>query len=178
MAKTYNTIPSVATGDLLTATAWNNQVTNVNNYRVVAACRARNTTNQSIPNNSTTVVSFPSEDYDTDDMHSTSVNTSRLTITTPGVYAVSAGVVWDINGTGLRVCTLRINGTTNIADISQTNVGAANFTSQTLTTHYSFVLNDYVELTVYQNSGGALNARGDVGPYGLWLCAAWVGQVS
>jgi hypothetical protein len=38
VAKTYNSIPSVATGDVYTAAAHNNIVTNVNNYRVPPAC--------------------------------------------------------------------------------------------------------------------------------------------
>jgi len=140
-------------------------------------CRAYQSANTSIPNNSTTTLSYNAENYDTDSMHSTTTNTSRITIVTAGVYAITAGIVWDINATGIRVINLRINAATNIAFATQTNNGASNFTEQTVSTHYSLAAADYVETTVYQNSGGALGARGDV-TNGLWLCAAFLGKTA
>ena len=89
MAKTYNTIPSVATGDLLTATAWNNQATNVNNYRVPPAVRVtRSTSNQSITLPSYVQWNNAAASFDTDGMWSSGANT-RLTINTAGLYLVT-----------------------------------------------------------------------------------------
>lgn len=140
-------------------------------------CRAFHAAALGIVNNTTTAVGMNSENYDTESMHSTTVNPSRITISTAGVYALSAGVTWDINAVGIRVINLRINGATNIAYASQTNNGASNFTEQTVSTQYSLAAADYVEFTVYQSSGVGLNARGDVSN-GLWLAAAFVGKIA
>ena len=140
-------------------------------------CRAYQSANTSIANNSTTTLSYNAENYDTDSMHSITTNTSRITIVTAGVYAITAGITWDINATGIRVINLRINAATNIAFATQTNNGASNFTEQTVSTHYSLAAAEYVETTVYQNSGGALGARGDV-TNGLWLCVAFLGKTA
>jgi hypothetical protein len=140
-------------------------------------CRANQTGNTSIANNTTTAMPFNAENYDTDGMHSTTSNTTRLTVVTAGVYALTAQVTWDINNTGIRVINLRLNGATNIAFCSQTNNGASNFTEMTVSTQYSLAAADYVEATVYQNAGGPLNARGDV-TNGVWICAAFVGKTA
>lgn len=47
-----------------------------------------------IANNSTTQLTFDSERWDTDGMHSTSTNTGRLTCVTSGLYLVFANVQW------------------------------------------------------------------------------------
>ena len=87
MPKTYNTIPTVSTGDVYTATAHNNIVTNVNNTRVPPAVRLTGSANLT-GYGSGNVITYNTETYDTDDMHSTSTNTSRITFQTAGVYLV------------------------------------------------------------------------------------------
>lgn len=176
MPKTYNTIPSVATGDVLTAAAWNAQATNVNNYRVPPACAAYHSVAQSIPNATATAVLLNSEYYDTDDMHSTSTATSRITIATAGIYQLTANVLFDIGGTGMRDLAFYRNGATTYRGSSTMNITASFFTTVNATTTISLAAGDYVEAYVYHTQGSALNIRGDAN--GVHFTATWLGQVS
>ena len=65
-----------------------------------------NSTSQSISNSSPTTLLFNSEDYDVGDLHSTSIDTSCLTASMDGIYAISATVDWDSNSTGWRFAPL------------------------------------------------------------------------
>jgi hypothetical protein len=118
-----------------------------------------NSATQSLPNNTLTAVTFDTEDFDVGSMHSTSVNTSRMTCPANGTgaylaigkvpYAGSAG------GTA-RVARLRKNG----SDIgTQGNLGPVAATTQVVHTMaiFGMVPGDYVELYGFQDSGGALN---------------------
>jgi hypothetical protein len=62
MAKTYNTFTDVATGEVLTATNFNNVLENVGNYRVPPMCRAVRSTNQSFASGALAAVNFDAED--------------------------------------------------------------------------------------------------------------------
>lgn len=84
MPKTYNSIPTVSTGDVYTATAHNNIVTNVNNYRVPPMCRVLRSSDWTY---SGTYIEWNAEQYDTDGMFTPS--STSVTIQTDGVYSVS-----------------------------------------------------------------------------------------
>lgn len=102
-------------------------------------------------------VTFDSERYDTDTMHSTSVNTSRITFTTAGTFAVFGNLAFAANATGFRAIELRLNGTTYIASIVIPAVGGGIPTRLGVYTEYAFTAGQYVELIANQTSGGALN---------------------
>lgn len=177
MPKTYNTIPQVATGDLLTATAWNNQATNVNNYRVPPMCRVQLSGNQSIANSTTKDLSFGTESVDTDGMFT--ATSSVITIQTAGIYLIAANVIFSPNAGGVRQVVITRN---DVADATN-NVIAGAFGAGSSTTNNSFSLasamslsvNDTLRLNVFQNTGGALNVL--AGDY-TFLSATWLGQVS
>jgi hypothetical protein len=174
--KTYNTFTNVSTGDVLTATNFNNVLTNIGNYRVPPACAAYHSAAQSIPNATATAVSLNSEYYDTDGMHSTSTNTSRLTIATDGIYQITANILFDIGGTGMRDLAIYKNGATQYRGSSTLNITASFFTQLSTATTISLVAGDYVEAFVYHTQGTALNIRGDAN--GVHFAATWLGQVS
>lgn len=119
------------------------------------------TSAQSIANATFTTVNFEAENFDTDSYHSTSVNTSRMTIPTgkDGKYLVTANLAFDTNLTGIRACVIRKNG----ADYAKgTWIGAFNESAVLVATQIiSLVATDYVEMQVYQSSTGALNIKGD-----------------
>jgi hypothetical protein len=191
MPKTYNTIPTVSTGDVYTATAHNNIVTNVNNYRVAPIARVLLTSDVSIANgNWTSFAGFTStnasEDIDTDGMVSLSGTASGITIQTAGVYTVSCTVIFASNATanrGLRIVRdaggagtytslagAVLNGSANNGNWVQSASGMA-----------SLAANDVVRLSVYQNSGGALNllaVDSNAQFAQTQLAVAWLGQVS
>ena len=138
------------------------------------ACRVYNSAAQSIPNTTLTAITFDSERFDVGGCHSTSSNTSRITVPTNhgGKWVIGGSVEFASNVTGYRQCEIRLNGTTIIA--SQM-AGAINGTVTRLSVaaEYALAAGDYVELMVAQTSGGALNVQstGNLSPE-FW--AYWV----
>jgi hypothetical protein len=115
-----------------------------------------NVLGQSIPNTTYTALTYDSENYDTDSFHSTSSNTSRLTIPTGkgGKYEVTAFVQWDNNATGFRIVVIYLNGTYNKSIAVETSSG---YLGQPGSYTMTLAAGDYIEIYVYQNSGSARN---------------------
>lgn len=175
---TFNIVPDKATGDIFTEQMWDDYLkTNLNNLIVPPACRVYASGNQSIGNATFTAVTFNSERFDTDGMHSTSVNTARVTAATAGIYQITGHLVFA-SGSGTRNARIRLNGVTSIAE-QETPVTTAT-RAVTVTCLYELAVGDYVELLAYQDSGGALNilGNGTVPNYGSELSAVWVGRTS
>lgn len=122
-------------------------------------CRVSKSATQSIANSATTSVTFDTEDFDDGGMHSTTSNTSRITIPTggAGTYMVGGMVEFAANATGQRTIYVVLNGTATQATV--TNVTASGTVASRLAcaTLVQVVAGDYLELQVNQNSGGALN---------------------
>jgi hypothetical protein len=116
-------------------------------------------TNQSVPTGgSGLTVPFDTETHDTDTIHSTSVNTTRLTCVTTGVYSIGGSLMYAANATGNRDAYILLNNTTFIAADNRAAraTGGTTLTPQTI---YPLTAGDYVELVTYQTSGGALNVE-------------------
>ena len=111
---------------------------------------------QSIISSTYTALEFNREDFDTDEMHDTVTNNSRLTVRTAGKYLIMAQVAFEPNTTGLRSLHIRRNGAINIASISRYAEGQGVRTELSVTTLYALVTGDYVEAVVSQESGGPL----------------------
>lgn len=120
----------------------------------------RRTTTQSIPNNTQTAVSFDTEGWDTDAFHSTGTNPTRITVPTgkAGKYLVTGWAHFAANTTGKRGIQFLVNGT---AASAQNGVyptqGVGDEASLELTAVLDLAVGDYIEMAVFQNSGGALN---------------------
>jgi hypothetical protein len=122
-------------------------------------------TSQSIPDCTYTILSFDSEKYDTDSIHDTVTNNSRLTCKTAGKYYIWGTVCFAGNSTGYRSMYIGLNGydvSNFIAVVENNNIGTNN-----LDLHVSVVwplaVNDYVVLIVWQNSGSPLTVYADTG---------------
>lgn len=122
-------------------------------------CRVFNSANISIADSSDVALTFNSERFDTDSMHSTAVDTERITFNTAGQYLVGATLRFAANATGNRIVRIRLNGTTYICEQVLPPVGGAQPARFTLNTIYDFIVTDYVEVVVFQTSGGALNVQ-------------------
>jgi len=118
--------------------------------------RVYNSANQSIANVTWTTVSFDSERYDTDAIHDTVTNNSRLTCVTAGKYIIIFSGLFAANATGSRGAAITLNGTTYIANITVAK-GQSNEAKWSVSTIYDLAVTDYVEARVYQSSGGNLN---------------------
>jgi hypothetical protein len=126
------------------------------------AVRVFHNASQAITTGTETTLAFNSERYDqaggsASTMHDTATNNSRLTAIYAGVYSIGASIDWATvaAGTFREVC-LRINGSTKIArDVRPpTSAGAS---SQSVSAHYSFAVNDYVEVRVTHDMGSTQN---------------------
>jgi len=123
----------------------------------VPSARVFNSANQSIADSSTVALAFNSERYDTDSMHDTVTNNTRLTCNTTGTYSITGSVQFAANGTGRRLVQIRLNGATVIGSASVPTASGTFNTDLFVTTDYQLSATDYVELVAFQNSGGALN---------------------
>ena len=156
--KTYNV------GDVLTASEMNtyqrdNLLALVGaNPIIVPSCRAYNDAAIAIPNNSSTALTFNSERWDTDTIHDTSTNPGRLTCTTAGIYHIYGHLDIAGDATGYRSATIRLNGTTIIAAVTL-DANGTDPVRISISTEYSLAATNYLEISLYQNSGGDLNVN-------------------
>ena len=172
----YTAPTSRSTGDVITAAIWNSDV--VGDITFLAnppTCAVYNSAAISIPNAALTVVTFNSERFDTDTMHSTVSNTDRLTATTAGKYRIEANLSFALSAAGaVRQARLRINGVTEIAYHSHQPSGSHG-SDMTIARKYQLAAGDYVQLLVYQDSGGALNLASATN-YSPEFGMTWEGQ--
>jgi len=112
------------------------------------------TATQSIANSTWTAVLFDAEYWDTDSLHDTTANQDRLRAPSPGKYLAIVYSAWADNSTGHRTIMVRDNTPT------QTYIQrvSANLDTRIVCCGlFDLDTNDYVEVLVFQNSGGALN---------------------
>lgn len=137
--------------------------------------KATRTSTQSINTATWTAVSLTSEDFDVGGMHSTASNQSRLTIPTgeDGKYVFTGDAKFASNATGtLRAARLVKNGTTVIAHTQGMASGSYLAYMNVSTGPIALVATDYIELFVFQDSGGALNTSvtdGNTFLTGMWV---------
>lgn len=120
---------------------------------------------------------FNSERYDTDNMHSTTVDTGRITFNTAGLYLITfSGTMAASNDYNFAEAYIKLNGTTTIATSNsmQHNVilAAGDLIASTV---YKFTATQWVGVWIYQDSTGAKNmlANGNHSPE---FSACWIGK--
>ena len=121
-------------------------------------CRVARTTAQELTDSTVTAIEFTATDLeDTDAYHSTSSNTSRLTIPSGlgGVYRVAGMIEFEVNGSNFRMLGYRING----SEVRWMQTATADFEPRiSFSEEVELAVGAYVELIAYQNSGVALDA--------------------
>jgi len=117
-----------------------------------------NNANTAVDHNTWTTLTFNSEGYDTDSMHSTGTNTSRLTCQSAGYYSISCGVDWAANAAGDRGLLIKLGGSDNLS-IMKAPASTSGESANHLEVKSYLAVGNYVELLAYQSSGGALDAR-------------------
>lgn len=139
----------------------------------------RQTVGQSIgTGGSFTALTFTTEDYDTVNGHSTSSNTSRYTCQVAGLYQLAGKHAWPANSSGQRACQWYVNGAAVAG--SQTSWPAV---SGTIPVQFlavpmlvTLAVNDYVELTVFQDSGGSVTTSVANAQVQSVMQVRWVGS--
>ena len=174
MAKTYNPLSNVTVGSVLTASDYNEAIENSNNFRVPPMCILRKTGTQACNNGSFTPITFGAgeELYDTDEMHSTSSNTARITPTTAGIYLFTGNVYLSaFPATGMAIRGLK-NGSQQIfySENSSATIGITGSAME-----YMNGTTDFVTLEVFYSHSGNLTTNASVFP---GFQAAFIGQPS
>lgn len=143
---------------------------------VIPGCRVYNNAAISVTHNTFQALTFNTERFDTDTMHSTSSNTGRITFTTAGIYQVTGHVVFAASAGGThRSLFIRVDGSTSIASMAVPTLGASATVAITVTAVYAFTATQYVELLAYQDSGAGLNATA-TSNYSPEFGAVWIGK--
>ena len=129
-----------------------------------SGCSVYNSAAQTIANVTTTTFTWNSEYFDTDSYHSTSSNTSRITIPSgkTGKFLLFFNLFYD-SGSGLTNINIAKNGS-NIGRYDQ-NMGLTK--TQSVTEVLNLTAGDYLELTIYQTTGGNLTTIGTFCSYGV-----------
>lgn len=170
----YTTPTTITTGQFITAALMNSDwVENIKFLANPPTCRVYNSSALSIPNGGETVLTFNSENHDVDSMHSTSVNTSRITFNTAGVYVVTLQVDFVTNGTGMRYAYIE-HSTAGAIGLVGCPANGSIGTALTVTTQFKVAAGSYVQAKAWQNSGGSLNISANA--YSPVFAATWVGQ--
>lgn len=128
----------------------------------------------SIADATDTWVDMDAEQFDAWGMHSLTTNPSRVTATAPGWYMVTGGVRWSHNATGYRLSSIWKNRSERVSEHVFIETATNVQPRQVLSGLVWMDVGDYVELDVYQNSGGALDLQLS-GPWGNGLKVARLG---
>ena len=121
------------------------------------------------------LVAFDLESFDTDGMHDTTTNNSRLTFNTAGQYRILGSVAISTNASGGRALHLRKNAGGNVSNgtsLAYRELGPPSSLSTIFDIDYEdyFAAGDYVELFAYQSSGSSLT----IGGTSTFFQARWV----
>lgn len=173
----YTSPATVVTATTITST-WGNSVKAATDYLAnPPACRVYNSGNISVPNNIETVLTFDSERWDTNSMHSTSSLTSRITFNTAGLYLVWGGVSFVGAADYSRIYgAIKLNGITYLALEDMEPNATTNTKYFTVDTIYKFAVGDYIEVYVSQVNGAAAARNASANPNrSLEFSATWIG---
>lgn len=149
-------------GEVVTAGYMNNNITSVLGWLLAPAiCRVRATGAQSIANNTFATLTFDAEDLDSTGMHSTSVNTSRITAVYPGWYFSAGANCWAAGGgaaTSRRLSQHLVNAGSALNGSIGGGVGMNSIMPAVWRSMHIYLnVGDYVETQIYQDTGSSLS---------------------
>ena len=153
----WSSPPEWAVGQLVTAADMQLLSDDLNVLRGPPTVHVTHNANQSISDDTDTVLAFNTERQKTDTaFHDNTTNNSRIVIQETGWHFISACVEWASGGTGYRRASVRLNGTTILW---RNHVAANNTTTNALAFKRYLTAGDYLEVVVRQTNGGALNVQ-------------------
>jgi len=121
--------------------------------------RVFRTTAQTIAHDTPTALSFSASRF-VEGVTFSLGQPTRLTIATDGLYMLVAAVRWAQNDAGIRQVALQVNGTAQIA-VARTVAPVGTYGVHDVSTLWPLEAGDYVEVFVFQTSGGNL----DISPF-------------
>lgn len=145
-------------------------------WQIQPAARVYNSGNIAIALSSWVSLTFDSERFDTDGMHSTSSNTERLTVPAggAGLYLIGVHVTWDTSpysgGSAEKGIRFMLNGAMVIAQKFWEDVHQSIDLVDSLQTFYSLAVGDYVVAQVYTSNAANVQAVSNYSPeaWAIW----------
>jgi len=143
-------------------------------HRLAPVCRVTNSGAQTITTATLTPITFDTEIFDPYGMHSTTSNTSRITVATPGYYMIEGLLSFNVSSGGRRVAYLKVNNATFI-DANEPDVVADGTAAPALKvcTIYYMSSGNYVELIAYHTKGSDVSTVAS-GAHVVHLSAIWL----
>ena len=180
MPKTYNTIPSVSTGDVYTATAHNNIVTSVNNYRVPPACTAYRSSD--LTSYASAAITWQAVLFDTEspsDPMWASGSPTQITVRTAGLYLVTFSGYTTATATVTLVVPRVYVGASIVAQ-QNSPVQSGTDSGFSFSTVLSCAVGNVITADVAYVGGSAYVIKGAASTTNQQtrLSVAWLGQVS
>lgn len=125
-----------------------------------AGCSLSKSAAQSVANATWTAISWDQENYDTDAFHDNSTNNTRITIPAGkgGKYLIASNLYNPSNASGSRLIKIQKNGV-DIAYGDWQRANSGHSTSTIFSQVLALAVADYIEVNLYQDSGGALNVN-------------------
>ena len=122
-----------------------------------STCILRKDASQSFADGVAAAVTFGvgTEIRDLDGLHSTALNTERITAVVAGVYVITGDVMWEGDGAGDRELALYQNG--GITLDLHSHLPGETVTGMNVCAHAHLAVGDYIWMAATQTSGGALN---------------------
>lgn len=155
-----DTIQTTDPGDILTA-AWCDQARDNGEFLIdPPACSVSNAAVTVASSVTLAALAADTEQYDNDSMHSTVSSNSRITIQTAGRYEIGCVVKYSASASGNRSTVFKVNGTTSYNVDLRTGTGT-NTTAISGSRTLVLAAGDYVEVFMFQNSGGDLDVTLD-----------------
>jgi len=170
---------TLSAGTKILASWGNSDVRDAINFLLgVPRCKVQLSAAQSTGTTATFIaINWDAEAYDTDTMHDTVTNNSRVVATTAGLYHFCGTVGWNGNATGSRQVQFRTNAAGNPANgtaVHQVLIVAVNNNPNSVPFAFDLQMNatDYIEAFGWQSSGGSLALQTSVATTNL--AARWV----
>jgi hypothetical protein len=145
-----------AAGDEVSPTEVNQLRSAVEQLERFVGARVGRSAVQAIPNATITSVFFTTEEYDSANFHSNTVNANRFTVTAAGLYLISGSIIWPLTSGGERYVDITLNGTL-VMTAQRITATAAHNHEMNISTIKAMSAGHYVELRVHQTSGGNLD---------------------
>jgi len=128
-----------------------------------SGCSLSKSAAQSVSNATWTAISWNQENYDTDAFHNNSSNNTRITIPAGkgGKYLIASSLFNPSNSSGARLIRFQKNGSPLYYG-TWMNAVNGHSTSIVASQVFDLAVSDYIEVDLFQDSGGALNVNSSI----------------
>lgn len=133
----------------------------------VPAVRVTHSATQNVNPSAWTGLNWDTEDFDTANMHSTAANSSRLTFTSSGIYAVGCSVEWPANASNQRFLRIMVNDAQSAGATAVSSMTSVIIPQSLSATVRAASTTDYVTVQVFQNTGSSIALNANSTTYGV-----------